>query len=155
VQADHDDTWAAPPASTSYRCAGCGRALTLTRRSRQPESADHEANCKEYRLAVRVMQYAAELTRMTSELADEITSDDAVSWRHYCQEAAHDLDFVALATSVSDALEQKEVRYAEDRRPDGNRGSHGRSAAAEMLMLACRALSRGRKTDRIALRIPP
>jgi hypothetical protein len=154
VQADHDDTWAAPPAAMSNRCAGCGRVLTLTTRSRRPESADHTANCKEYRLAVRVAQYAAELTRVTSELADEITSDDAVSWRHYCEEAANDLDFAALATSVSDALKHQEDRYAEDSRPDGTKGSLGRTAAAEMLMLACRALSRMRKTGKIALRIP-
>jgi hypothetical protein len=154
VQEDHDGTWAAPPASTSTRCEGCGRVLTLTRRSRQPESADHAADCSEYHLAARVARYAAELTRESSELTNEITSDDAVSWRDYCEEAAHDLDFAALATNVSRALKQLEDWYAEDKRPDGTRGSQGRSAAAEMLMLACRALSRGRKTGKIALRIP-
>jgi hypothetical protein len=98
---------------------------------------------------MRVVRYAAELTLVTSELADEVTSDDAVSWRHYCEEAARDLHFAALATSVSDDLKQLENRYAEDRRPDGARGSQERSAAAEMLMLACRALTRGRKTGNI------
>ena len=154
MQADRDSTWAAPPAGTSTRCAGCGRVLTLTRRSRQPESDDHEANCKEYRLAVRVAEYAAELTRVTSGMADEITSDNTDSWRDYCEEAAHDLDFAALATSVSNALKEQEDRYAADSRPDGIRGSDGRSAAAEMLMHACRALSKGKKTDNIAQRIP-
>jgi hypothetical protein len=153
VPANHD-TWAAPPAWTSNRCAGCGGVLTLTTRSRQPESADHAANCKEYRLAVRVTQYATGLARVTPELTAEITDDDNLSWRHYCEEAAHDLDFAALATSVSDVLKQQEDRYAEDTRPDGSKGSHGRSAAAGMLMLACRALAGGRKPDKIALRIP-
>jgi hypothetical protein len=154
MQEDHDGTWAAPPAWTSTRCEGCGRVLTLTRRSRQPESADHAADCSEYHLAARVARYSAELTRETSEVTNGTTSDDVVGWSHYCEEAAHDLHFAALATSVSDVLKQLEDRYAEDKRPDGTRGSQGRSAAAEMLMLACRALSRERKTGKIALRIP-
>ena len=154
MQANHGDTWSATPPPTSNRCTGCGGVLTLTSRSRQPESTDHLAHCREYHLAVRVTQYAAELARVTPELTDEITADDGLSWRHYCEEAAHDLEFAALATSVSNALKQQEDRYAEDRRPDGTKGSHGRSAAAGMLMLACRALSRGRKPDKIALRIP-
>lgn len=154
MQANHGDTWAAPPAPTSSRCVGCGGVLTLTKRSRQPQLADHAADCREYDLAVRVAQYAAELAQATPELTDAMTADDGLSWRCYCEDAAHDLDFAALSTSVSGALKQQGTRYAEDRRPDGTNGSRGRSAAAGMLMHACRALSRGRKPDTIALRIP-
>jgi hypothetical protein len=95
-----------------------------------------------------ITHYAALLAQATPELNDDVTADDARSWQRYCQEAAHDLDFAAQATSVTDALQQRENQYAKDNKaPDGTKGNRGRSAAAHMLIRACQKLSRAKEAE--------
>jgi len=95
-----------------------------------------------------ITHYTALLAQATPELNDDVTADDGRSWQRYCQEAAHDLDFAAQATSVTDALQQREAHYAKDSKPpDGTKGSRGRSAAAHMLKCACQKLSRAQEAE--------
>ena len=138
-------TWGSPPGWRSDRCAGCGGVLTQTRLSRQPKSDDHTAGCKQYILALQVMQLAAELAQATPEPEEGATALYGLSRQRYCREAAHDLKDAAQAKSVSDALKQQKNKYAADTHADDTDDRRGRAAAAKMLMLACQALSEGEK----------
>lgn len=103
---------------------------------------DHAAVCAQYDLALRLVQLAADLAEPTPEPEEHPTAPYMLSWRRYCQEAAHDLESAARTKNVSDSLTQLGGKYYADTRHPGNTDDgRGRAAAAKMLMQACQDLS--------------
>lgn len=147
VTGESGGTWAGPEGSRSDRCAGCGGVLTLTRLQRQPMPEDHARGCRQYSMALRVMQFAADLAHAAPEPDEDAAGPYGLGWQLYCREAVHDLESAARAVSVSDALKQQQGRYAADTQTDGTDGGRGRAAAATMLTRACQALSQSKKPD--------
>lgn len=92
------------------------------------------------------MDFVAELARIPPDMTSATPAYD-LGWRQYCHEAAHDLALAAQANSVSKALKQRTSQYAKDRRSANTEAGIGSAAAAAMLMLACKSLSKGEIPD--------
>lgn len=121
----------------SIRCSGCGGELNSTMLRRKPVAEEHLKGCREYHLALHVMQYSEKLRQVTSSSSPE--------WQKSCARAADDLARVACSSSVSQGLESLTQRYHEAAR--GSKGTRGRYVCAATLAQICQALAEGNAPD--------